>query len=177
MVDEGDVGEIWVRGPQVMKGYLNRPQETLVARDQQGWLHTGAYLHHDDVIKWKHFSRYCPFVRGIRWSPVNSPYKGQWRGALIFSLICACINGLVNNREAGDLRRHHAQLWRHCNGVKTNTMIGIVRLQHTETEMSSFEHFRHWLHRKLSKWHFCVQLLAKLSWKWLFHSSESVWDD
>ena len=31
---------------------------------------------------------------------------GQWRGALMFSLICAWINGWVNNREAGDLRRH-----------------------------------------------------------------------
>ena len=28
---------------------------------------------HDGVIKWKHFSRYWPFVRGIHWSPVNSP--------------------------------------------------------------------------------------------------------
>ena len=37
---------------------------------------------------------------------VNSPHKGQWRGALMFSLICAWMNGLVNNREAGDLRRH-----------------------------------------------------------------------
>ena len=37
-------------------------------------------------------------------SPVNSPHKGQWRGALIFSLICVWINGWVNNREAGDLR-------------------------------------------------------------------------
>ena len=37
---------------------------------------------------------------------VNSPYKGQWRGALMFSLICVWINGWVNNREAGDLRRH-----------------------------------------------------------------------
>ena len=34
-------------------------------------------------------------------SPVNSPHKGQWRGALMFSLICAWIN----KREAGDLRR------------------------------------------------------------------------
>ena len=57
---------------------------------------------HDDVIKWKHFPRYLPFVRGIHRSPVNSPHKGQWRGALMFSLICVWINGWVNNREAGD---------------------------------------------------------------------------
>ena len=61
---------------------------------------------HDDVIKWKHFPRYLPFVRGIHRSPVNSPHKGQWRGALMFSLICVWINGWVNNREAGDLRRY-----------------------------------------------------------------------
>ena len=41
-------------------------------------------------------------------SPVNYPHKGQWRGALMFSLICAWINAWVNNREAGDLRRHYA---------------------------------------------------------------------
>ena len=61
---------------------------------------------HDDVIQWKHFPRYCPFVQGIHRSPVNSPHKGQWRGALMFSLICTWINGWVNNCEAGDLRRH-----------------------------------------------------------------------
>ena len=61
---------------------------------------------HDDVIKWKHFPRYWPFVRGIHRSPVNSQHKGQWRGALMFSLICTWINGWVNNGEAGDLRRH-----------------------------------------------------------------------
>ena len=61
---------------------------------------------HDDVIKWKHFPCYWTFVRGIHRSPVNSPHKGQWRGALMFSLICAWINPWVNNREAGDLRRH-----------------------------------------------------------------------
>ena len=41
-------------------------------------------------------------------SPLNSPYKGKWRKALMFSLICAWINGWVNYREAGDLRRHGA---------------------------------------------------------------------
>ena len=62
----------------------------------------------DDVIKWKHFPRYWHFVRGIHRSPANSPYKGQWRGALMISLICAWINGWANNREAGDLSRHRA---------------------------------------------------------------------
>ena len=48
------------------------------------------------------------FVRGIHRSAVNSPHKGQWLEALVFSLICAWINGWVNNREASDLRRYRA---------------------------------------------------------------------
>ena len=52
--------------------------------------------------------RYWPFVWGIHRSPVNSPHKGQWRGVLIFSLICSWINFWVNNREAGDFRRYRA---------------------------------------------------------------------
>ena len=71
------------------------------------WLMVIAWFH-DDVIKWKHFPLYWPFVRGIHRSPVNSPHKGQWRRALMFTLICARINGWVNNREAGDLRRYNA---------------------------------------------------------------------
>ena len=66
------------------------------------------FLNHDDVIKWKHFPRYWPFVRGIRRSPVNSSHNSQWRRALVFSLISAWINGWVNNREAGDLRHNRA---------------------------------------------------------------------
>ena len=64
---------------------------------------------HDDVIKWKHCPRYWPFVRGIHRSPVNSLHKGQWRGALMFSFICAWINGWVNNREVSNLRRHRTR--------------------------------------------------------------------
>ena len=56
----------------------------------------------------KHFPHYWPFVRGIHRSPVNSPHKGQWRGPLMFTLICVWINDWVNNREAGDLRRYRA---------------------------------------------------------------------
>ena len=69
----------------------------------------GSYCKcHDDIIKWKQFPCYWPFVRGIHRSTVNSPHKGQWRGALVFSLICAWMNIWVNNREAGDLRRYRA---------------------------------------------------------------------
>ena len=63
---------------------------------------------HGDVIQWNHFPRYWPFVWGIHRWPVNSPHKGQWRDAWMFSLICAWINGWENNREGGDLRRHRA---------------------------------------------------------------------
>ena len=61
---------------------------------------------HDDVIKWKHFPHYWPFVRGIQRSPMDSPHKGQWHGAPMFSLICAWTNGCTN-QDAADLRYHH----------------------------------------------------------------------
>ena len=81
-------------------------------------------LYHDDVIKWTHFPRYWPFVRGIHRSPVNSPHKGKWRGALMFSLICGWINDWVNNREAGDLRRYRVHY-----DVRLMTFITITSLR------------------------------------------------
>ena len=132
---------------------------------RHSWLHENdtykMFSYHDDVIKWKHFPRYWPFVWGIHWPPLRSPsdvtlmevsqhaldslyirsiwllyivmffvnliwylylfwlnkhclslslslnsaHKGQRRGALMFSLICAWINAWVNNSKAGDLRR------------------------------------------------------------------------
>ena len=64
------------------------------------------YIMMTSIIKRKHFPRYWQFVRGIHRSPVNSPHKGQWHGALMFSLICTRINSWVNNDGAGDLRRY-----------------------------------------------------------------------
>ena len=63
---------------------------------------------HDDIIIWKHFPRYWPFVRGIHWSPMASPHKGQWCWALMFSLICTWTNSWANNWDAGDLKCPHA---------------------------------------------------------------------
>ena len=61
---------------------------------------------------WRHqmetFSALLAICVGNSPVPVNSPHKGLWRGALMFSLICVWINGWVNNREAGDLRHYPA---------------------------------------------------------------------
>ena len=53
--------------------------------------------HHDDVIKWKHFPGYWPFVRGIHRSPVVFLPKASDVEPLMFSLICAWTNGWTNN--------------------------------------------------------------------------------
>ena len=70
-------------------------------------------LHSIAFIKWKHFPRYWPFVHGIHRWPLNSRHKGQWRGALMFSLICGWTSSWANNGDAGDLRRHRT----HCDVI------------------------------------------------------------
>ena len=69
---------------------------------------------HDDVIKWRQFPRYWPFVRGIHRSPVNSLHKGQWRGALMFFYLR--LNKPLSKQWWGwwfeTLSR---PLWRRCN--------------------------------------------------------------
>ena len=66
----------------------------------------------------------------------NSPVTGQWRGALMFSLICAWINGWVNNGEAGDLRRHRAHY-----DVAVMDGIGLVILDYPAPERLTDEFY------------------------------------
>ena len=113
---------------------------------------------HDDVNKWKHFPRYWPFVRGIHLSPVNSPHKGQWRGALMFSLIWVWINGWVSNSEAGDLRCHHAHydvtvmLWK--NAVKSHHWtLSFPKILTTDT----------WCHLNMET---LISGIIKIRWLW-----------
>ena len=70
------------------------------------WIYSIMMTSSREHIFQRHWPYVCVCVGG---GPlVNSPHKCQWRGALMFSLICAWINGSVNNREAGDLRRQCA---------------------------------------------------------------------
>ena len=50
------------------------------------------------------FSALLAICAGNSPDPGEFPHKGQWREALMFSLICVWINGWVNNRKAGNLR-------------------------------------------------------------------------
>ena len=109
------------------------------------YIYIPQYRNHDDVITWKHFPRYWPFVWGIYRSPMNSAHKSQWRRALICSLMCVWINGWVNNREACDLRRHRAHydvtLMGICNWVLYSGKQGTV----WKHESTNYIHFEVWM--------------------------------
>ena len=100
------------------------------------------------------FSALLPFC--AEYSPVTGelPHKGQWRGALMFSLICARMNGWANNGDAGDLKRHLAHYdvivmdqckyhgcWcpNHC--VATSSVTVLSRLKDRESFALCMERF------------------------------------
>ena len=88
----------------------------------------GHSAYHDNVIKWKHFPRNWPFVRGIHRSPVNSTHKVQWRRALMFSLIPFSLIpfSLIPNKRLSKqwwgwwFETLSSPLWRHCNVLDGN---------------------------------------------------------
>ena len=95
-------------------------------------------------------------------SSVNSPHKGQWRGALIFSLICSLTNDWANNGHTGDLRRHHAYyevtvmlslslewIGAHIDYRKVTVSIG-------SCQIDNLAHFGLWWHRSGSIMAYCL---------------------
>ena len=103
---------------------------------------------HDDVIKWKLIPRYWPFVRRIHRSPVNSPHKGQWRGALMFPLICVGRNGYKQNKRNKQswgwwFETLLCPLWHQCNEPQPcNTKQTLVILNWIYCEQASFSPIR-----------------------------------
>ena len=77
---------------------------------------------HDDVIKWKHFPRYWRFVLGIHRTPGEFPTQRPVTRSFDFFFIYARITGWVNNREAGDLRRHRV----HCDVTVMSVLMLVV---------------------------------------------------
>ena len=109
---------------------------------------------HDDVINWKDFPRNWPFVRGIVWSPVNSPCIGQWRSALLFPYICDW-RSWVNNREAGDLRRYRAH---YDITVMYDIQVIVNQINVYNLSCMLVSH---------SSWLICfVQILSMIKWDW-----------
>ena len=75
----------------------------------------GLSYDHDDVIEWKHFPHCWPFVRGIKWSPVNSPHKGHWRGPLMFFFYLRMNKRLSKHSWGWWLETPSRSLWHHYN--------------------------------------------------------------
>ena len=113
---------------------------------------------HDDVIKWKHFPRYCPFVMGIHRSPVHPPHKGQWRGALMVSLNSAWTIGGINNWYADDLKRHRAH--HDVNAMEPVSAISLQMTVHWFGGVSSSMDLNRWPHSKVPA--VCVIYLSSI---------------
>ena len=82
-------------------------ENTFDKNDSEGWLILNIL---GNIPWWRHememFSTLLALCEGNHQPPVDSPHKSQWRGVLMFSLICAWTNGWAITRDAGDLRRH-----------------------------------------------------------------------
>ena len=122
-------------------------------RSIRNWLfpHTNGQLNacypcHGDVIKCQHFPRYCPFVQGIHLSPVNSPHKVQWRGALIFFFHLRLNIQLSKQSSGWWCETLSRPLWRHCNGkegtiVRTwNALYLLISIDHGWTYLMESVH-------------------------------------
>ena len=79
-------------------GTLQQLNSTVSLHRPNAWWHN----------QMKTFPRLWPFVSGINRSSVDPSHKGQWRRALMFSLICSWTNGWTNTLNAGDLRLYRA---------------------------------------------------------------------
>lgn len=100
-------GELWIRGPQVMKGYLNNPQATAITVDSEGWLHTGDIGYADEdgyffiVDRVKELIKY----KGMQVAPAELEAV-----LLTHPAVADCAVIPVEDEEAGELPKAYVTL-------------------------------------------------------------------
>ena len=102
--------------------------------------------------------------------PVNSPHKGQWRAALMFSLICTWISAWVNNMPPCSLWRHYDVFGCHCCSIwfiwlpeDWLTYLGYVWAEHNNLIWGLSLHNMIWCcHKHFSQWQCSFQMKAAL---------------
>ena len=118
---------IWI---QIIEGCRIANKSTLVYVIY--WLRPQAACHHDDVIKWKHFPRYWPFVRG------NHPVTGEFPAQRPVTRSFGVFFDLRLNKRLGKQSRRwwfempSHSLWRHCHDKNS----GMQLLTNTLTSMA-----------------------------------------
>ena len=111
----------------------------LCHRFYHSWDPIELQINHDDVIKWKHFPRYWPFVWGIhRSGPGEFPAQRPVTRSFDF-FICVWINGWVNNRKAGDLKPYRAHY-----DVTVMIIYPLNCFWETYKYVCIFYHYIHW---------------------------------
>ena len=91
---------------------MELPKLSIFTLSTQGQSRMALFLHfkflHSFIVPVANGVLYVTGVFYNDFSHLRDDISGQWRGALMFSLIYVWINDWVNNAEAGDLRRHRA---------------------------------------------------------------------
>ena len=124
------------------------------------WRPLAAWWRH----QWKHFPRYWSFVRGIHRWPVNSPHKGQWRGALMFSLIDALNERLSKQSWGWWFEKPSRSLWRHCNEENVEVYGGLYEKSSAPgTSPCWVNCHSHQLKLSLNEWFFDENILETMN--------------
>jgi len=110
-VPQGERGELWLKGPNIMKGYINNPEATADCIDEEGYFHTGDVV---VVDKDQHFYVVDRIKELIKYKGFQVP-PAELEGILLTSPIiadCAVI-GVYDAAQASEIPRAYVTLKPH----------------------------------------------------------------